>query len=856
MLQVGFAPAVPLRVNWALPRSPLHLPRTAMPLPHAPSRSPSNGSRCVLRAGWLLATSWAVLVGSPAVLFADSLELERLEVSPAEVVLSGKNRQLQLQVTGIDGPLAFDVTRAVKIESADRDIVQVEHGFVTGRREGRTELLIGEGRLARRIPVTVSDFDNYPPVHFVNDIIPLFSKLGCNSGGCHGKQAGQNGFKLSVFGFDPRADHEALVKAARGRRVFPTAVERSLIYSKAIGKTAHGGGQRMRADSQDAELLLEWLKQGMPWGDDQAPVVTEIEVTPNLQSLVPRQQQQLRVVATYSDGRRRDVTRAAAYTSNQPAIAGCDPKGLVDAGQVAGEAAITINYMGLVDVARIVIPRPGDKPEKPRWLDDTHPIDRLTWKKWEQLRITPSAPCDDATFLRRVRLKVTGTLPTSQEVLAFEQDSAVDKRQRLVAQALQSDGYVHYWTQKWSDILMVNSRSLGGRGAYAFHQWIQRQVATNRPYDQWVREIILATGNSGQVGPANFYRSRRTPEDAAKTVSQAFLGVRLDCAQCHHHPFEKWGQDDFYGLAGYFNGMSREKLDENRELIYHPGHRSMSIPVIDRPVSTRPLAGEPTAVGPDVDPRPELAQWLTAAENPYFSRLVANRIWKHLMGRGLVEPEDDLRETNPPTNPELLDHLAQTLVESDFDLQHLMRHIMSSQTFQLSSVPNETNVDDQQTYSHYLVRRLPAAVMLDAICDVTGVPESYPGHPRGARAVQLWDNQLPSYFLDTFGRSLRESPCECGSSGEPTMAQALHLLNAPEIEAKLQHPHGRAAQLAASSRTEQELIREIVLSTANRAPTSEEIATARKFFAADTRLHAVQDFLWVMMNSYDFLFVK
>jgi hypothetical protein len=801
-----------------------------------------------------------LFAGSGVTLGADAIDLKggRLEVRPSAIQLSGKDRQQQLVVTVYydDSRAPIDVTEDASVQLDDPAMASVHEALVQGLREGQTTLRVQIGQLVAEVPVTVTDYTKYPDVHFESDIVPVFSKLGCNSGGCHGKQSGQNGFKLSVFGFDPRADYESLVHAARGRRVFPGAVERSLIYAKAVGRSAHGGGQRMSEDSQDAELLREWLKQGMPWGSENASTVTGIAVWPERRIMASRSRQQLRVVATFSDGRTRDVTRAAAYTSNQEVIAGCDTHGRIDAGLIPGEAAITISYAGSVTVSRVVIPQRGDKLVQPPWFDDSHPIDKLTWNKWQQLRISPSELCDDATFLRRVKIKTTGTLPTAEQVQRFTETDSATKRQEAVTEALASDEFVSYWSQRWSDVLMVNSNSLGGRGAYAFHRWIREQIQTNRPYDQWVHDIIVASGNSGQVGPVNFYRGQRSPEDATKAVSQAFLGIRMDCAQCHHHPFEKWGQDDFYGLAGYFNGMTRQKLDESRELVYHPGHKSIVIPVLERPVSTRTLGGSATSADKNTDPRPELADWVTSRDNPYFARLVANRIWKHLMGRGLVEPEDDLRETNPPTNPELLDHLAETLVASDFDLKALMKHVMASKTFQLSSAPNDSNHSDDQTYSHYIVRRMPAEVMLDAICQVTGVPEAYAGYPTGSRAIELWDNQLPSYFLDTFGRSLRESPCECGSSGEPTMSQALHLLNSPEIEVKIQSRDGRAAKFAKTQLTTDQLIQQIALVTVNRRPTQREQATGRKLIANSTREQGIQDFMWVMMNSYDFLFVK
>ena len=789
---------------------------------------------------------------------ADDIAIESIRVEPQEIALSGKNRQQQITITGIrTDNSVVDLTHQSTITVLDEEVIQNDAGLLTGLTEGETIVAIKSGDHSQVVSVSVAEFSTYPAINFEVDIIPLLTKLGCNGGGCHGKQSGQNGFKLSVFGFDPKADFDAIVKEGRGRRVFPGAIVNSLIYTKAIGTTAHGGGQRTTPETQDAELLREWILQGMPWGEDGTARVTAITVEPEIRVMQPRSLQQLRVTATYDDGRKRDVTRASAFVSNEAVIADCNNHGVIETGKVPGEAAITISYLGFVDVSRVVVPKPGaELPQRPTWFNEDHPIDNLVWNKWEYLRLEPSDLTDDATFLRRLMVKTSGTVPTAQQVRDFLNDKSPDKRAKAIEAALNSDQFVSYWTQRWSDILMVNSATIGSRGAYTFYRWLRQQVQQNRPYDEWVYDIIVATGNTGQVGPANFFRGQRTPEDATKAISQAFLGIRMDCAQCHHHPFEKWGQDDFYGLAGFFNGMKRESLDENRELIYHPGHKSMAIPVINQAVDTRPLAGSATSADGQTDPRPELASWVTARDNPTFSKLVSNRIWKHLMGRGLVEPEDDFRETNPPTNPELLDHLADTLVQNNFDIKSLMRHILNSKSFQLSSTPNESNYTDDQMFSHYLVRRMPAEVMLDAICHVTLAPEQYAGHPQGTRAIDLWDNQLPSYFLDTFGRNLRESPCACGSSGDPTMAQALHLLNAPEIELKLQSANGRVSDLTKSDFDVDKLIEEITLVTVNRPPNTREIAIGKQLLNNPSRRQGIEDFLWVMMNSYDFLFVK
>ncbi|MEC9096721.1 MAG: DUF1549 and DUF1553 domain-containing protein, partial [Planctomycetota bacterium] len=683
-----------------------------------------------------LRISLALLISVASISFLCADTYESIVIEPEVIRINGRNRQTQLLITGkrADGAIV-DLTPKAQLNIQNEAVATLSNSLILGVAEGTTELLVQIDDYETSVNINVEGYTNYPPVNFEVDIIPLLTKLNCNGGGCHGRQGGQNGFQLSVFGFDPATDYEALTRQGRGRRVFPGATERSFIYSKATGLVAHGGGERMKPQSQDAELLREWIEQGMPWGKPDTPTVKNIQVTPAMRSLTPRTLQQLRVMATYTDGSQRDVTHASTYTTNMEVIADCSPQGVIETGKLAGEAAITINYMGHVDVARVVIPQPGvATPIRPEWLSRRNKIDDLTWDKWEQLRISPSELCDDATFLRRLLVKTTGTIPTAKQVRTFLEDPSLTKREKAIETALASEDFVNYWTQRWSDILMVNSGTLGGRSAYTFYRWIRQQVEQNQGYDKWVYDIIVATGNTGKVGPANFYKGQRTPEDATKTISQAFLGVRMDCAQCHHHPFEKWGQSDFYGLAGYFNGLKRDTLDENRELVYHPGHQSISIPVINQAVDTQPLAGMPTTADQTTDPRPELARWVTSPDNPYFSRLISNRIWKHLMGRGLVEPEDDFRETNPPTNPELLDHLAAVLIENQFDLKHLMREILTSHTFQLSSTPTNSNQADDQAYSHYLIRRLPAEVMLDAICQVTGVPEQYAGHPAGTRA--------------------------------------------------------------------------------------------------------------------------
>jgi Protein of unknown function (DUF1553)/Protein of unknown function (DUF1549) len=781
--------------------------------------------------------------------------LVSLTVEPEEILLRATNRQQQLLVTGrtADGKL-IDVTHLCDMSSSDRAVLSVSEAVAHGRHDGTADVQVRLGKLSARVPVRVRDTGTYPPVHFHNDIVPLFSKLGCNNGGCHGKASGQNGFKLSVFGFDPQADHNALVKEGRGRRVLPALPERSLLLMKPTGQVAHAGGRRIETGSSDYDLLREWIKQGMPYGGDDAPNVVELRVCPTERVLGFAAEQQVLVTAVFSDGSTRDVTAAASYTTNASHVADVDRAGRIRTGQNPGEAALTVRYTGHVAAVRVRVPRPGAPNPYPN-LAVNNKVDELVWAKLKTMGIVSSDLCDDATFVRRLHLDVLGTLPTPDQTRDFLANKDADRRKSLIDKVLDRPEYGDYWALKWSDILLVNRDKLGDRGAFELHRWLRDQFVCNRPYDRWVRELLTASGPSATNGPVNFFRAAATTEDMTKAVSQAFLGIRLECAQCHHHPFEKWGQEDFYGLAGFFNGVQRKAGTGEGELIYHTGFRPTLMPSTTRTVPTRPPGG-PTLAETDDDPRKTLADWIIRADNPYFARLVVNRLWKHYLGRGLVEPEDDLRSTNPATNEPLLDYLAAELIAKRYDLKAVTRLILNSRTYQLSAVPNESNRDDEQDYSHYHVKRLPAEVLLDAISAVTESPESFPGRPRGTRAIELWDNRLPSYFLDIFGRSERTSPCECGRSGEPTMAQCLHLMNAPEVEKKIASGSGRVARLLKEKAGDEKIIEELCLAALGRLPGDKEKRSASKLFDKGPREQAAQDFLWALLNSYEFLFVQ
>ena len=798
--------------------------------------------------------SWVCVFIIRGVSADEPLRLREIHVEPALVQLSGTNRVQQLLITGVreDGR-TMDVTHLSRIESSDPAIARVEGGMSFGVSDGEVALHVSCDGQELDVPVHVRQISGYPPVDFANDMLPLLSKLGCNSGGCHGKSNHPSGFKLSVFGFDPAADFDALVKDDRGRRVFPASPEFSLFLRKATGVMAHGGGQRLPIGSADYDLMLAWVRQGTPMAQANSPKLLRLAVSPDDRVLETDSRQQILATAHYSDGSVRDVTSAAGYSTNAPLIAEVDRTGVVRTGLVPGEAVIGVHYMGQVASVQLQLPRTGGYV--PFEFPATNAIDELVRIKLEKIKLVPSELVDDATFLRRLWLDTIGTLPTPEEVRLFLADPAVDKREQWIDNVLERPEYADYWALVWADILLVDRQKLGERGAYELHHWLRQQFATNRRYDEWVSELITATGNSGTNGPVNLYRAAETPEELARTVSQAFLGVRMECAQCHHHPFEKWSQDDFYGFAGYFNGLERKAIAPNRVFVYHTGLQESRIPFSNKLVAVRPLDGMAVTAS-DGDPRRDLARWLVAADNPWFAKLAANRLWKHFLGRGLVEPEDDLRSTNPPTNEPLLALLSQSLIHLDFDLKALMRLILKSRTYQLASETNSSNQDDEQNFSHHYVRRLPAEVLLDAISQATGEPELFPGRPRGARAIELWDNRLPSYFLEIFGRPERTSPCECGRTSEPTMSQALHLMNAPEVETKISSANGRAAKLVKAGAETAVLVDELCLATLGRFPRHSELQIAQRLFETAPPQQAAEDFLWTLLNSYDFLFVK
>ncbi|WP_437188320.1 DUF1549 and DUF1553 domain-containing protein [Planctomicrobium sp. SH668] len=704
---------------------------------------------------------------------------------------------------------------------------------------------------------------------FNNDILPILSKTGCNGGGCHAKAGnGQNGFRLSLFGFEPTEDYEHIVKEGRGRRISAAAPEQSLLLLKATNSVPHGGGKRFEVDSSHYKRIVEWIEQGMQQGTAEDPHLVSLEVLPQRNALKTHDKQQLQVLATFSDQTKRDVTELAMFESNDKSMAECDETGMVHTLDLPGNLAVMVRFQGLVSVYNAYVPlgAPVENLPPPKNFIDEHVFANL-----KRIGIPPSPVCDDATFIRRVSLDITGQLPTLEQTREFLEDTRTDKREQLVETLLNSPSYADFFANKWSSLLKNRREAASDKiVTFAFHSWLRDGFLENRPYDQMVRELLGSTGDIAGNPPVAWYKRVKQPERQLEDVAQLFLGVRMQCAQCHHHPFERWSQDDYYGLSAFFIRIGRTPTPvAGEDIIFHiRGVAEAENRKTHKKLKPKPLGGSELEIPPDDDPRLYLVDWMRSPDNPYFAQALVNRYWKHFFKRGLIDPEDDVRDTNPPSNPELLQALSKHFVESGFDLKDVIRLITQSQTYQLSSVPNEYNLVDQQIYSRYYPRHLQAEVFLDAIDTVSGTTTSFADVPEGTLAISLPDNSYTanSYFLKVFGRPDSSSVCECERVDSSNLAQSLHLLNSQEIRSKLTAESGRAKRLATDERTDEEKIRELYLVALSREPRPEEIQIAESYLAKprfdaqgnalptdQAKRQTYEDLIWAILNTKEFI---
>jgi hypothetical protein len=816
-------------------------------------------------------------------LVAHGEDANRLRFDRTHLELYGHDARCQLLLSnGAEQGPQFDLTRSARYECSPPGIVAIDElGLLSPIASGTTTITAfvdGKDPISVQVQVQLSNVEE--PINFPNQIVPIFTKFGCNGGGCHGKIAGQNGFRLSLLGSEAKEDFEHLVRETRGRRLFPANPDSSLLLQKSVGTVPHGGGQRMDIDSHEYRVMRRWIAQAMPYGDENARRVVSIHVTPEARQMVRNSDQQLVVVATYSDGSTEDITRTVQYESNNLDMAEVTAGGLVRVRDYAGEVSIMARYLGQVTVFRASVPLgtlPADALPIARG-----PIDQAVFAKLAALGIPPSGLCDDATYLRRVTLDIAGRLPTLAEVSELQQSilSATDatpetvqrRRVAIVERLLSSEDYANYFANKWSAILRNNHTSEETKfGAFAFHDWIKQSLFDNKPIDLFVRELLTATGDAESNPAVVWFRQVTNTESRIEDISQLFLGQRLQCARCHHHPYEKWAQQDYYQMAAFFSTVDRREgnLPNEPRFIARIGNASANHPKTGQAIQPAALDAPKSDLANFQDPRGALADWMTAPGNPFFAKSIANRYWKHFLGRGLVEPEDDLRVTNPPSNLELLDALAQDLTQSSFDLKHLIQSICTSTTYQLNAAANELNIRDTNCYSRFYPKRLTAEVLLDAIDDVVGSRSPFDGMPVGTRAVELPDTSFASYFLTVFGRPDSTTACECERSTSSTLAQSLHLLNSKEMQTKLSFDGGRAVQWAKLPnidaalspaenirRSAPQQIQELYLRSLGRSPTDSEQTVALEYLMqrSDRLREAYEDLLWGIVNSKEFLF--
>jgi hypothetical protein len=799
--------------------------------------------------------------------------LASVAAHPAKLVLKGADDAPQLVVTGTraDGR-EIDLTGAAAYTVSDPKVARVDPtGRVTPLANGTAEITVSvEGRSVK-VPLAAEKMDAPQPLNFPNQVNPIFTKLSCSSGGCHGKIAGQNGFRLSLLGFDPAFDYDNLLKEARGRRVFPAAPERSLLLTKATGAVPHGGGKKMDPAGEEFKIVRRWIAAGAPYGTKDDPTVTKITVHPEHRVVDRRGRQQLAVYAHYTDGSVEDVTRRAQYESNDTDIATVGETGAVSTLDTTGQAAVMARFNGHVTVFRATVPRPGAAAAFA--FEEQTVVDRYTARKWRELNVAPSELCSDEVFVRRAYLDVTGTLPDAKAVAAFAADRNPAKRGALVDRLLETPDYAYFFANKWADVLRVKRRQQPARayGTFAFHTWIRDALAADTPYDEFVRAVVAASGDESKAPPTVWYKEVRTPEQFVDDVSQVFLGQRLACAQCHHHPYEKWSQDDYWGVAAFFGrvafkavptpGAANPNPQTQRQVLFVRAAGAVQNKRTGQVAPPKALDADPMAgLSADVDPREKLVDWMTAPGNPYFAKTVANRYWAHFFGRGIVDPLDDMRVTNPPSNPELLDALAKNLVENKYSLKALVKTICKSRTYQLSSAPNEFNTGDKQSFARYYPKRLPAEVLFDAVAKLTDSPTAFPGLPTDAfaptRAIMLPDESFASYFLDVTGRPQRISACECERVNEASLAMTLHLLNGQEVQDKIARAGGRADRLARDARPDAEKVTELFVLATGAGPTREKLDLALEHIAkhGTNKKPAYENIIWALINTKGFLF--
>lgn len=693
---------------------------------------------------------------------------------------------------------------------------------------------------------------------FRNQVQPVLSKAGCNAGACHGAAAGQNGFRLSLRGYDDENDFIALTRQAFGRRVNPADPGRSLLLLKATGAIPHKGGKRFEVDSREYRIVADWIAAGTPPPDEKDPRIQRIELAPSHVVLTNGASQQIKATAFFSDGRTEDVTRWVKYSAANASVTQVDDQGLVKV-VGHGEGAITGWYLSRIAVATVSVPFTHElKSDVFTQAPRRNFLDDLVLKKLESLRIPPSGPASDSEFIRRAFIDTLGVLPTAEESRAFLADSNPEKRDRLIENLFERPEFVDYWAYKWSDVLLVSSKKLQPSSMWSFYSWLHDNVAANTPWDQLVRRIVTAQGSTVQNGAANFFVLHDNPADVSENVSQAFLGMSINCARCHNHPMEKWTNDQYYQMANLFSRVrTKNGRGDGERIVFAAASGDLVQPLKGRPQTPAPLDGTAISLEHPGDRREHLADWLVSPGNPYFTRAIVNRVWANFFAVGLVESVDDLRVTNPASNEELLEAASKFLAENRYDLRALMRLILQSATYQRDSLPLPENREDSRFYSRYYPRRLMAEVLLDAYSQVTGAPTEFKGYAKGMRAIQLPDSKVDSYFLASFGRPERDKTCSCERTSEPSVTQVLHIFNGDSMNKKLAAPDNVIARRLTDKTPVPELIDHAYLAALSRLPTEEEKVQIRGAFEgveSGQLRPVIEDVYWALLSSKEFIF--
>ena len=781
-----------------------------------------------------------------------------LKVFPSAVELRGKEDRKGFIIQTVDAQgVTKDVTASAKVRLADPDLATLTGQSLTPRKNGKTRLLVEFEALKAELPVVVEDAEQSRPISFRLDVMPVFMKHGCNNGSCHGAARGKDGFMLSLFGYDPAGDYFRLTRQMVGRRVDLATPEKSLMLEKVTGAVPHTGGKLFDTKHDDYQTLLRWLKAGAPDDGADTPVPVGVELLPAKIVFSGKEKAQKTVVlAKYSDGSVRDVTRLSLYMTNNDGVASIDKEGLVNGGGRGG--AFVFARFSKFTVGSEVIVLPAD--DKFVWPNPTEQnyVDTLVFDKLKKLRLAPSELSSDESFLRRLYFDLIGLPPTREEHDRFLADTDPQKRSKLIDELLDRPEFIDMWTMKWGELLRIrayNQVPQYGRDAkamFTYAAWVKEQMVKNRPLNELVAELVVGAGSNFKSPPANLYTAaeRLTPLKTAEDIAQVFLGTRIQCAQCHNHPFDRWTMDDYYGFSAFFAGVNLKRGIEGREVFVTNNNAANTVPhlVDGKPMKPKFLGGDlPEVEGQD--PRKALAAWMTSPQNTAFSQTMANIIWSHFFGRGIVEPVDDVRISNPPSNKELLEELGKKLAAYGFDKKKLMRDICNSRTYQLAATTNATNELDESYFSHSYVRRLRAEVLLDAITRVTGTEDRFPLSPPGTRAVQIHTGEVSTYFLTTFGRAPRESACSCEVNREANLSQALHLVNGDTVTVKI--AQGKLISgLMAEKKTPEQVVEELYLRTLCRKPTAAETKKLTDIVRRETSdLNRVRDLAKLQLNQ-------